>query len=52
MYWNLVDFSKGFDLIDRQIPIERLHIYSKRHKTMEWLSSNLTDRSQVVEVQV
>ena len=40
------DFSKGFDLVDRNILIQEMELLGVHEATIRWMGSLLTDRSQ------
>ena len=46
----LVDFKKAFDLVDHQILLNKLDIYSISNKTLRWFNTYLTNRKQQVSV--
>lgn len=45
-----MDLSKAFDLIDHKLLINKLEQYGLRGKISEWLTSYLSNRQQLVEV--
>ena len=44
----LVDFRKAFDLVDHNILLKKLKLYKLNQVTLNWFSSYLSDRKQIV----
>lgn len=45
------DMTKAFDTIDHKILLDKLHTYGIRGVALDWISSFLSGRTQVVELQ-
>ena len=41
-----LDFSKAFDTVDHKMLLRKLEFYGFRGKSLQWLSSFLSDRTQ------
>lgn len=44
-----VDFSKAFDLVDHKIILQKLSEYNFHKSSLDWFTSYLTDRKQIVK---
>ena len=44
----LLDFSKAFDTVNHEKLLHKLHFYGIRGKTLKWINSFLSNRSQTV----
>jgi hypothetical protein len=47
----LLDLSAAFDIVDHRIFLEKLKIYNFSDDTVEWFSSYLSNRKQIVQVE-
>ena len=45
-----LDFSKAFDLVNRQLLLSKLECYNFHHSAIEWISSYLSDITQQVTI--
>lgn len=45
-----MDLSKAFDLVNHKLLLEKLNNYGIRGKVSDWISSYLSDRKQVVDI--
>ena len=45
-----LEFSKAFDTVDHKILLRKLKFYGFREKSLQWLSSVLSDNTQFVEL--
>ena len=46
----LIDFSKGFDMVEHYILLKKLEHYGKRDKASQWTNSYLQNRKQFVSI--
>jgi hypothetical protein len=46
----LVDFRKAFDLINHELLLKKLAIYGLKDSTLQWFTSYLTERKQLVSI--
>ena len=46
----LVDYSKGFDMVDRKLLLRKLELYGIVNRELAWCHSYMLDRKQVVRV--
>lgn len=46
----LVDFRKAFDLVNHDLLIQKLSIYGIGNSALQWFTSYLTDRKQMVSI--
>ena len=45
-----VDLSKAFDMVNHELPIEKLHTLGIKENENLWLKSYLTNRTQCVSI--
>ena len=46
----MVDFAKAFDVIDHSLLLRKLHMYGLSNDTLQFMSSFLCDRNQLVSI--
>ena len=47
----LLDLSAAFDIVDHSIFIEKLKVYKFSNQTIQWFSSYLSNRKQIVQIE-
>lgn len=45
-----IDLSKAFDMINRKLLLQKLHLFGIRGKLCEWLRNYLSDRNIIVKI--
>ena len=44
------DLTAAFDTLDHKIMLSKLEIYGFNEKALKWMTSYLTDRSQITKI--